>query len=83
MHLGKPVVPEEYMMTQTSSGLTSAPRARGAADATMASYSSPSVPSGVTTMTCSTWVNRPRILSTDSFNSAPTMISFAPQSLTT
>ena len=49
--LGRPVVPDEYMMMQTSSGSTSAERSTGVAPASSASYSSPSPPSGVTSMT--------------------------------
>ena len=71
------------MITQTSSGLTSAPRSRGVAAASMASYSSPSLPSGVTVMTSSTWVSLSRIASIESFSSAPTMMILAPQSLMT
>ena len=35
--LGRPVVPEEYITRQTSSGLTSAPRGRGSDAASQAS----------------------------------------------
>ena len=52
--LGRPVVPEEYITRQMSSGVTSGSRPTGSAPASSASYSSPSPPSGVTSMTCST-----------------------------
>ncbi len=61
--LGRPVVPDEYMMMATSSGSTSSARPVGVAAASIASYSSPSPPSGVTVMTCSTLVSLSRILS--------------------
>ena len=83
MPLGLPVVPEEYMITHTSCGVTSAPRPRGVAAASMASYSSPAPPSGVTSMTCSTPGMRSRILSMPSLSSAPTISSLAPESLRT
>ena len=81
--LGRPVVPDEYMMIATSSGSTSSPRPVGVAAASIASYSSPSSPSGVTSMTCSTLVSLSRILSTFSRNSLPTISTLAPESLST
>ena len=81
--LGFPVVPEEYMITQTSSGLTSSPRPRGVAAASICSYSSPAPPCGVTSMTCSTPGSWSRILSIPSLSSAPTINSLAPESLRT
>src|SRR3954454_19456848 len=49
--LGRPVVPEEYMTRHTSSGETSSERVTGGDAASHASYSSPSSPVGVTSMT--------------------------------
>src|SRR3954465_739606 len=48
--LGRPVVPEEYMTRHTSSGETSSGRDTRGDAASHASYSSPSPPSGVTSM---------------------------------
>ena len=79
--LGRPVVPDEYMMMHTSSGSTSAERSTGDAAASSASYSSS--PSGLTVITVSTWVSLSRILAMPSANSSPTMISLAPESLST
>ena len=81
--LGRPVVPDEYMMMQTSSDSTSAGRSTGVADASSASYSSPSPPSGVTSMTCAMFVRSPRILSIIGLNSAPTNSTLASESLST
>ena len=80
--LGRPVVPEEYITRQTSSGVTSGSRPAGSASARSASYSSPSPPSGVTSMMCSTLVSRSRILPISGISSEPTSSSFAPESLT-
>ncbi len=81
--LGRPVVPEEYMMIATSSGVTSSSRPTGSDAASSASYSSPSPPSGVSRMISSTAVSRSRILSIVGAKSRPTIISLAPESLMT
>ena len=81
--LGWPVVPDEYMISAASSGVTSGWRPIGVAAASIASYSSSGPPSGVTSMTCSTWVSWPRIFSMPGMSSAPTTSSLAPQSLRT
>ena len=83
MPLGSPVVPEECMITATSSGVTSAPRPRGVAAASMASYSSESPPSGVSEMMCATPGSWSRIASIPGMSSAPTISSLAPESLST
>ena len=80
--LGRPVVPEEYITRQTSSGSTSAGRDTGSEAASQASYSSPAPPSGVTSMTFSTAGSRSRILSTSGISSLPTTSTRAPLSLT-
>jgi hypothetical protein len=79
---GRPVVPEEYMTRQTSSGDTSSGRWAGVEDASQASYASPSAPSGVTSMTVSTLRSCSRILLTVGISSLPTKSTVAPQSLT-
>ena len=54
--LGRPVVPDEYMMMHDVVGVDIGRRGRPAwPTASSASYSSPSSPSGVTSMTCSTF----------------------------
>ncbi len=80
--LGWPVVPEEYITRQTSSGSTSPGATTGSEAASQASYSSPSPPSGVTSMTFSTAGSRSRIFSTSGISSLPTNSTLAPQSLT-
>ena len=80
--LGRPVVPEEYMTRQTSSDVVSSGRSSGSDAASQASYSSPSAPSGVTVIRCSTFVRLPRIGSTVAISSTPTNSTVAPQSLT-
>ena len=55
MPLGRPVVPEEYITRHGSSGLASSARGFGSWAARNASYSSPSAPSGVTSMIFSTF----------------------------
>ncbi len=79
--LGRPVVPEEYMTRQVSSGVTSSARPTGSEAANHASYSS-STPSGVTSMIFSTAVSRSRIFSIVGISSRPTKRTFAPESLT-
>ena len=81
--LGRPVVPEEYITMQTSSGSTSAARPVGVAAANRASYSSPSAPSGVTSMTRATLGSLSRILSISGRSSDPTISTLAPESLST
>ena len=80
--LGRPVVPEEYITRQTSSGSTASARPVGVAAASRASYSSPSAPSGVTSTMCSS-ERRSRIFSIAGRSSAPTTSTLAPQSLRT
>ena len=82
MPLGRPVVPEEYMTRQTSSGDTSSGRDTGSDAASHASYSSPSSPWGVTSMIFSTRVSRSRSFSTSGISSLPTTSTRAPESLT-
>ena len=82
MPLGRPVVPEEYITRHTSSGETSAGRETGSEAASQASYSSPSAPSGVTSMIFSTPVSRSRIDATTGISSLPTTSTRAPESLT-
>ncbi len=79
--LGRPVVPEEYMMIATSPGSTSSERCTGVELSRIFSYSSS--PSGVTAMTCSMWASLSRIRSIELMNSAPAMSTFAPESLST
>jgi hypothetical protein len=80
--LGRPVVPEEYITRQTSSGDTSPGRVTRSEACSHASYSSPSAPSGVTSMTFSTLVSLSRILSIVGISSVPTTSTLAPESLT-
>ena len=80
--LGRPVVPEEYITRQTSSGETSSGRVTRSEAWSHASYSSPSAPSGVTSMTFSTWVRFSRILLIVGISSEPTTSTLAPESLT-
>ena len=80
--LGRPVVPEEYITRQTSSGSTSAGAVDGSEAASQASYSSPSPPSGVTSMILLDAVSRSRIFSTSGISSVPTTSTLAPLSLT-
>ena len=81
--LGWPVVPEEYMTSTTSSGVTVGRRGRsGVAAASSASYSSPGAPSGVTSTTRSTRGSRSRSFSTSGISSLPTSSIREPASLT-
>ena len=70
------------MTRHTSSGETSSWRVARSEACSQASYSSPSAPSGVTSMTFSTLVRFSRILLIVGISSAPTTSTLAPESLT-
>ena len=80
--LGRPVVPEVYMMMATSSVLTSLSLASAAAPETTSSYTSQSPPSDACSARKWRTLRSDRTESTSSMNSAPTTIVCTPASLT-